>query len=88
MLDFECGASASELGRNRRSPNWHGRRQDWILNFGCWIGREDEAAPSWLFVSVFLSEDKGEIGRNRGDCWIYGLEESCARPSGKANIEH
>ena len=27
MLDFERGVSASELGRSRRSPNCHGRRQ-------------------------------------------------------------
>ena len=27
ILDFERGASASELGENWRSPNWHGRRQ-------------------------------------------------------------
>jgi hypothetical protein len=25
--DFERGVSDSELGRNRRSPYWHGRRQ-------------------------------------------------------------
>jgi len=23
-MDFECGASARELGKTRRSPDWHG----------------------------------------------------------------
>jgi len=32
FLNFERGASASELGKPRRSRNWHGRRQFWILN--------------------------------------------------------
>ena len=27
ILDFERGVSVSELGENRRCPNWHGRRQ-------------------------------------------------------------
>ena len=33
LLDFERGASASELGENWRSPTWHGRRQFWILDW-------------------------------------------------------
>ena len=37
MLNFERAVSDSELGENRRSPTWHGRRRGEILDFGFWI---------------------------------------------------
>ncbi len=52
IMNFERGASGSELGEIRRSPNWHSRRQflildwqravemGWIMDFELWIGRE------------------------------------------------
>jgi hypothetical protein len=50
-LDFERGVSASELGENRRSPNWHGATK-WG-NFG-WkrgIANDPNFQPS---ISAFL----------------------------------
>ena len=36
--NFERGANVSELGENRRSPNWHGTAKRG--NFGCWMKDE------------------------------------------------
>jgi hypothetical protein len=46
LMGLERGASASELGKNRRSPNWHGTAQRGyfgfrILDFLLWRVREN-----------------------------------------------
>jgi len=43
-FDGQRGVSDSELGENRRSPNWHSRRQFWIMDW--------QRALHWIALAI------------------------------------
>ena len=72
---FERGVRVSVHGENWRSPTWHGRRQEEILNFEFWIlnwkmaacgGRQSTLAGSLLaFSSPMPITNVPFISKNR-----------------------
>ena len=66
MLNFERAVSDSELGENRRSPTWHGRRRGEILDFGFRIfdfGLEEELCAEQGLLLIFIQNQKPTLPR-------------------------
>ena len=71
MLNFERAVSDSELGENRRSPTWHGRRRGEISDFGFRIsdfgfrisdfGLEEELCAGQGLLLIFIQNQKTNI---------------------------